>query len=65
MDFHIQGLDFFSGPGCFPQESQAGLDAGIKMETPDMDKLSHFLPAEVVHQQGQDHFQCHTMQGIF
>jgi hypothetical protein len=60
----VQRFDLFSGPGIFSQKFQAGFDTGIIRETLDSDAFSHFTPAVMLHQVGQDHFQRDTVQRI-
>lgn len=64
MDFEIQFLHFFSGPGRFAQEFQARLYAWILDKTVDANQFPKQFPAKVRYQPIQYGFETDAMQRI-
>ena len=61
----VKVFHLLPGPGGFPKEGEAGFDARIKPETPDVDDAAQVLPTEMFYEFGKDHFQCFSMKRIF
>lgn len=60
----VQGFYLRSGPGCFAQEFEAGLDARFVPKTIDVDTRCEALPLVTLKQMLQDGLQGLAMQGI-
>jgi len=61
----VKLFHFFSSPGSFAQEREARLDAGIKLETPDVNDTAQVFPPKMFDEFSQDHFQCFSVKRIF
>lgn len=61
---HIQSLDLFSGPVCFPKKLQAAVDARLMVETIDFDAVTQLLPTVLVNQVLEDRFQRDAVERI-
>jgi hypothetical protein len=54
----VQVFHLLSCPGCFAQEFQARLNAGVAVKAIDADVLAQVFPSKVSYQFGNDSFQC-------
>jgi hypothetical protein len=61
---HIEILDFFTGPRCFPEKGETGFDAGVLLKTPNIDLLTQYLPPIGVDQFHEEFFEGDIVQGV-
>ena len=55
-NINIEFFYFVAGPGSPPQELEAGFDAGIICKTIEFDVFSKAIPAQVIHEIGENLF---------
>lgn len=60
----VKLLHFFSGPRGPSQEFQTGFDARVFAKALDRDAAAQFLPAVLLGQVGQDHFEGDAVQWV-
>jgi len=60
----VQFLDLRSRPRGPSQELQAGLDGRVVSKASDLNDPAHLLPAMMLHQLVQHHFQCDTVKRV-
>ncbi len=61
----IEVFYFGTGPGCFAEEFEAGLDGRVADEAVDADLVAEFVPAEGVDKMSEDFFECDAVKRIF
>jgi hypothetical protein len=64
-DADIKLFYFLSGPGRFAQKREAGLDAGVEPEAPDVNDTTQVFPPKMFNKLGHDHFQRFSVKRIF
>ena len=60
----VEVFHFLPRPVRLAQELEARLDAGVQIEAADGDDAAHFLPAVMVHEFAQHHFERDAVQRV-